>query len=215
MLQHSLVCPPVDFSFRYAHASCMTWRMDSRAQPRNIREREELVELMAAVVRGDRVAFASVYQRTSAKLYGICLQVLQNEAEAQEVLQDVYLALWRKAGIFDQNRASPITWLATLARNRSVDRLRSRRTPGEDLGLAADVVDEGPSSLEVLEQAQDALRLRDCLDELEGRPREMIRAAFFQGASYPQLAEREGVPLPTVKSWIRRGLQRLRRCLEQ
>ena len=178
-------------------------------------ERAQLARLVERVSTRDQVSLKALYERTSAKLYGICLRLLQDEAEAQDVLQEVYLTVWRRAALYEQARASPITWLATIARNRSIDRLRSRRGPADSLDLAADVPDDRRSAFDVLEAADDVSRLRRCLDELEEKPRTMIRAAFFDGASYPQLAEREGVPLPTMKSWIRRGLLRLRGCLEQ
>ena len=177
--------------------------------------RQELAGLMGRVVAKDSAALKAVYERTSAKLYGICLRLLRDETEAQDVLQEVYVAVWKKAASFDPARASPITWLATLARNRSIDRLRSRRPDSERIESALAIPDERPSSLEILERADDAKRLHHCLEELDERARTQIRAAFFEGASYPQLAERNGVPLPTVKSWVRRGLIRLRGCLER
>ncbi len=177
--------------------------------------RRALVDLLEKAAANDRASLKTLYECTSAKLYGICLRLLRDEAEAQEVLQEVYLTVWRNAGSYDSSRASPITWLATLARNRSIDRLRERRVPTEDLGAAADIPDGGPSSFQLLETAEDASRLRRCLEELESRARNAIRAAFFDGATYSELAKREGVPLPTMKSWIRRGLIRLRGCLER
>lgn len=177
--------------------------------------RKELVRLLERTAAEDRQSLKSLYECTSAKLYGICLRLLRDEADAQDVLQEVYLSVWRKAASFDSTRASPITWLATIARNRSIDRLRARQAPTEDLGAAVDIPDGSPSSLQILETADDASRLRRCLEELESRARDAIRSAFFDGASYPELAEREGVPLPTMKSWIRRGLISLRGCLER
>lgn len=175
----------------------------------------QLAQLVRSVAASDTASLKTLYERTSAKLYGICLRLLSDEAEAQDVVQEVFLAVWRKAGLFDETRASAITWLATIARNRAIDRLRARVPPGEDLESAADIADEDPSPLDVLENAQEASRLHHCLDELETRARTMIRAAFFGGLSYRELAEREAVPLPTMKSWIRRGLLSLRECLER
>lgn len=175
----------------------------------------ELVPLMEAVAAGDRSALADLYNRTSAKLYGICIRLLGSEPEAEEVLQDVYLTVWNKAGRFDGRKASPITWLAVLARNKSIDRLRRKSAPTTNLDGAGDLVDDAPSALEVLEQDEDRKRLRECLEELDEQQRSSIRSAFLDGASYPQLAEREQVPLGTMKSWIRRGLIRLRGCLER
>ena len=177
--------------------------------------RDELRGLLGQVVARDSAALKELYERTSAKLYGICLRLLRDEAEAQDVLQEVYVTVWNKAISYDPARASAITWLATLARNRSIDRLRRRRAPTDGLENALEIADERPSSLDVLEQAEDALRLQRCLEQLEEKARSAIRAAFFDGATYPELAKREGIPWPTVKSWVRRGLIRLRGCLEQ
>jgi RNA polymerase sigma-70 factor, ECF subfamily len=177
--------------------------------------RNELASLLAAISRGDRQAFSKLYECTSAKLYGICLRLMGNEAEAQEVLQEAYVTVWRKADRFEPAKASPVTWLAVLARNTAVDRLRRRHDMFEDLDAAANVEANDPSAFNILADAQDAIRLHYCLEALDERAGAMIRSAFIDGASYPQLAAREGVPLGTMKSWIRRGLQRLRGCLEQ
>ena len=184
-------------------------------QPADSLQSRQLTELLRRVAGADQASLKLLYEKTSAKLYGICLRLLCDETEAQDVLQEVYLAVWRKAVTFDEGRAGAITWLATIARNKAVDRLRGRRMATEDMDAAAEIPDGRPSSIDVLEQEEDALRLRNCLQELEERSRAMIRAAFFDGATYPELAKREGVPLPTMKSWIRRGLIRLRGCIER
>jgi len=208
--------PSAGFDFRSAFSSGMKARMDRLTGGVGANDaRNELASLLAAVSRGDRKAFSKLYQRTAAKLYGICLRLMGNEAEAQEVLQEAYVTVWRKAARFEPAKSSPITWLAVLARNTAVDRLRRRHVTSEDLDAAADVEDQDPSAFNILADAQDAARLHQCLETLDDRARAVIRSAFMDGASYPQLAEREGVPLGTMKSWIRRGLQRLRGCLEQ
>lgn len=176
---------------------------------------QELVPLLHSVAAGDRDALSTLYERTSAKMFGICSRLLDNRGEAEEVLQDVYLTVWRNAGRFDSAKASPITWLAVLTRNRAIDRLRVRRVATAPLDHAAEIADERDSAFDLLEREQEVERLTQCLDELEERQRTMIRAAFLDGATYPQLAERESVPLGTMKSWIRRGLMRLKGCLEQ
>jgi RNA polymerase sigma factor (sigma-70 family) len=177
-------------------------------------------QLAAAIVRvagGDRAALQLVYHATSAKLFGIVLRILGDRGEAEDVLQDVYLTVWRKAGRFDATVASPITWLVAIARNRAVDRLRSgsvarRSGPIE----AADAVaDPAPSAAEMLEAKQERGRLEDCLRELEEQQAGAIRSAFLDGFTYEELAARASVPLGTMKSWIRRGLLKLRACLER
>jgi RNA polymerase sigma factor (sigma-70 family) len=179
--------------------------------------REFLKERLAAVARGDRAALGDVYRRTSAKLFGVCLRILQDRSEAEEVLQDVYLTVWRRADGFDPARGSPITWLVTIARNRAIDRLRAagggRRA--EPLETAEAVADASPLASALLEASDDRRRLELCLEELEPQHGRAIREAFLDGFTYEELAARMGVPLGTMKSWIRRSLLRLRSCLEQ
>lgn len=178
--------------------------------------RDELAVALVQAGQGDRSAFRTVYEATSAKLFGVCLRILPDRQTAEDVLQDTYVTVWRKAASFDASRASPITWLVTIARNRAIDRLRSaapmrNAAPVED---AHDLADSGPLASDVVEQANEAARLNGCLETLEDRARAVIRTAFFEGATYDELARRENVPLGTMKSWIRRGLMRLRSCLE-
>ena len=179
--------------------------------------RRQLAAALNRVAQGDKPALRLVYDMTSAKLFGVCLRILNDRTEAEDVLQDVYLTVWRKAGAFDEARASPITWLVAIARNRAIDRVRSggpaRRS--EPIEVAAEVPDPGPSAAETLETAQEHERLKSCLDEIEQRQSLAIKAAFMGGFTYEELAERSGVPLGTMKSWIRRGLAKLRECLER
>lgn len=178
--------------------------------------RNELADLLVQAGTGDRAAYRRVYEATSAKLFGVCLRILSDRHLAEDVLQDTYLTVWRKADRFDASRASPITWLVTIARNRSIDRLRSgarmrSSTPvDESIGLA----DDAPLASELVERGDEVGRLNVCLDQLEDRMRDSIRTAFIEGMTYDALAQRENVPLGTMKSWIRRGLLRLRLCLE-
>ena len=178
--------------------------------------RSQLAAALARVATGDRAALRTVYQDTSAKLFGICLRILKDRVEAEDVLQDVYVTVWRKAGSFDPGRASPITWLVAIARNRSIDRLRAgalrrRMAPIEE---AHAVSDPAPAAVELIEVAEQHQRLAGCLEELEARQSAAIRAAFLDGITYEELATRMSVPLGTMKSWIRRGLLKLRACLE-
>lgn len=175
--------------------------------------RKELAALLPAIAGGSREAFASLYERTSAKLYGVALRILRNEAEAEEVLQDVYVSVWRNAGRFEVKRASPITWLAVLARNRAIDRLRARKPATASLEEAGDPASDDLNALQLLERADERKRLRHCLDQLDSAPRHAIETAFLEGSTYSQLAKAEDVPLGTMKSRIRRALASLRECL--
>lgn len=174
-----------------------------------------LVDLLRAVAQGDQSAFADLYRRTSAKLFGICLRMLRERGEAEDALQDVYISVWKRAGTFDPSRAAAMTWLITLARNRAIDRLRQHRDDSRDEATIADLADEGPTPALNAELSQQRQRLERCIDALEPKQKSAVRAAFFTGATYNELAERDGVPLATMKSWIRRSLIRLRSCLEQ
>ncbi|MBO0757792.1 MAG: sigma-70 family RNA polymerase sigma factor [Bradyrhizobiaceae bacterium] len=178
--------------------------------------RSQLVAALARVAAGDRAALRLVYQDTSAKLFGVCLRILNDRSEAEDVLQDVYLTVWRKAASFDPGRASPITWLVAIARNRAIDRLRSSTAARrmEPIEAADAVSDPAPAAVERVELAQQHQRLARCLEELDARQSAAIRAAFLDGATYEVLAQRMSVPLGTMKSLIRRGLLKLRACLE-
>ena len=179
--------------------------------------RDELAQALGRAGEGDRATFRRVYDATSAKLMGVTLRILADRQLAEDVLQDTYLTVWRKAGSFDASRASPITWLVTIARNRAIDRLRSgaamRRSTPIDEAVTV-IADEGPSPAESLETRDDVRRLNDCLGQLDDRTGGAIRTAFMDGMTYDALAARENVPLGTMKSWIRRGMMRLRMCLE-
>jgi RNA polymerase sigma-70 factor (ECF subfamily) len=172
---------------------------------------------ISRIANGDRTALRELYDRTAAKLFGLCLRILGDTSEAEDTMQDIYLTVWQRAGSFDPARSSPITWLTIIARSRAIDRLRSsgRSRAALPIENAADVRDPSPDAVSMLEAGQDASRLNGCVEELDQRQAKAIREAFFGGVTYPQLAERAGVPLGTMKSWIRRSLMKLRECFER
>jgi RNA polymerase sigma factor (sigma-70 family) len=179
--------------------------------------RRQLAAAIRRVAGGDRAALRLVYDETAAKLFGVCLRILNDRSEAEDVLQEVYLTVWRKASAFDETRASPITWLVAIARNRAIDRVRSGNVArlSEPIEAADTIRDPAPLAAEALEVMQENQRLYSCLEELEQRQSAAIRSAFMDGLTYDELAQRSGVPLGTMKSWIRRGLAKLRACLER
>ena len=178
--------------------------------------REALKAAMARLADGDRAALEQVYSATRVKLFGICLRILGDTKEAEDALQDVYINLWQRADRYDPERASPISWLATFARNRAIDRLRTGKVRGGAVPVdeAAPLADTMPLADDMMIDSERAARVHHCLDTLDDNARENIRAAFFDGRTYGDLAETSDVPLGTMKSWIRRGLMKLRTCLE-
>jgi RNA polymerase sigma-70 factor (ECF subfamily) len=188
---------------------------DTETQHAADTRRSEVVALLSQVGAGDRTALRALYDRTSAKLFGICLRICADKEGAEDVLQEVYLSVWNRAAAFDPERSSPITWLATIARNRAIDWKRSRRHVDATLPAeaAADVVDGAATAPDRIDSARETRRLYGCLDTLEPRTGAAIREAYFGGFSYAELATRQSVPLGTMKSWIRRGLDRLKKCL--
>lgn len=183
-------------------------------QPATDAARTRLVEALVATGAEDRAAFATLYNLTSAKLFGVCLRICGERQAAEDVLSEVYLTIWRRAGAYEPGRASPISWLATIARNRAIDWRRSAgRKVVVNLDDAPEVADPDPSAEERMVTNDEDQRLHLCLDQLEDKQRGAIRTAFFDGLTYAELAKREGVPLGTMKSWVRRGLIRLKDCL--
>src|SRR5436190_19085883 len=178
-------------------------------------ERARLTQTLRRVAQGDRNALREVYQRTSAKLFGVCLRILNDRQEAEDVLQDVYLTVWRRAETFDPAKASPITWLVSVARNRSIDRLRAGRGRSlTDIDEAMEIADPGPDpAAQALANAEHQ-RLAGCIEALDPKHAAAARTAFFEGLTYDALARLAGVPLGTMKGWIRRSLISLRSCLE-
>ena len=170
---------------------------------------------MPRIAAGDRAALRQLYLATSAKLFGVCLRILSNKDESEDVLQEVYITIWRRADRFEAGRASVMTWISTIARNRAIDRLRARGPLAyADQIDEMEIEDSAPRAEMLLEAAQSSQALGKCLGELDTRTETVIRTAFFEGITYEALAARMDAPLGTVKSWIRRGLLKLKGCLE-
>jgi len=181
------------------------------------KNRKLIAAALAAVGSGDHSALQTVYRLTAAKLFAVCLRILGERGDAEDVLQEVYMTVWRKAAIFDPALSSPMTWLIAIAHNRAIDHLRVRgqsrsMDPTEE---AAHLADDAPTAEAALQGAQELARLERCLEGLAGHERVALRGAFFDGNTYEELAERMKVPLGTMKSWIRRAMIKLKACLEQ
>ncbi|MDF1854361.1 sigma-70 family RNA polymerase sigma factor [Pseudooceanicola sp.] len=175
--------------------------------------RDEIDALIARTALGDRAAFAALYQATSAKLFGICLRVLNSTAEAEDAVQEVYVKVWRNADRYQAGGYSPMTWLITIARNHAIDRIRARRKSADGLDEAKDLPDAAPGPEALAVASDEAARLYACLAELPEDRCDAVRLAYLQGETYADLATRFDVPLNTMRTWLRRSLLKLRECL--
>ena len=176
--------------------------------------RARLADALLRTGKGDRAAFETLYKLTSAKLFGVCLRIFPERPDAEEALQDAYLTIWNRAATFESERASPVSWLVAVTRNRAIDRVRSRGTaryvPVEE---ASEIADPAPLADAKMQASAEDRALHGCIATLDVRDAGFIRAAFMAGATYADLAAHEAVPLGTVKSRIRRALLKLRECL--
>jgi RNA polymerase sigma-70 factor (ECF subfamily) len=182
---------------------------------------ERLKALLAACARRDRAAFASLYEATSAKLFGVAVRMLRREDWAEEVLQDCYVSIWNNAAGYSATLSAPMTWMTTIVRNRCLDWLRRPRVEivlhddeetGED--PLERMASDDPGPLDRLAASADGRALAECMGRLDARMRQAIALAFYDGLTHTELAAHMRQPLGTVKTWVRRGLERLRGCLE-
>ena len=176
-----------------------------------------LMELLARTALADQQAFAELYRMTSAHLYAVALRILREAAAAEEVLQESFVNVWHHAGSYVAAKSQPLTWLTSIVRNRCLDQLRRREVEtvtmdDEEEGVTIAADDPGP--LEMLLSGANARAVGACVEALEPGQKQAIALAFFQGLSHSELAQHLRLPLGTVKSWIRRGLERLRACLD-
>nr|WP_321462455.1 sigma-70 family RNA polymerase sigma factor [uncultured Cohaesibacter sp.] len=175
---------------------------------------DPISDLILRVALRDRSAFSALYEATSAKLFGICLRVLKDRAEAEEALQEAYVKVWNNASRFSITANSPISWLAAIARNNAIDRLRARRPETVELDEELGGADETPDPERLVMSSETGARISACLDELEANRADAVRGAYLDGYSYQELAEQFSVPLNTMRTWLRRSLMSLRKCLE-
>lgn len=174
----------------------------------------ELDLLLQATGQSDRQAFEQLYRLTRAKLFGICKRMLMQRSDAEDTLQEVYMTVWAKAAQFDAERGRAMTWLTMVARSKCLDRLRLGGVDRHMDPIDPDQLSR-PDEPDPVELARDQQRIDECLSNLHNQHRTVIKTAFFDGCTYHDLAVRTGVPLGTMKSWIRRGLMSLKACLER
>ena len=183
-------------------------------------QNQVLAGLLAACARKDQAAFSRLYQSTSSKLFGVAVRILRREDWAEEVLQDCYVSIWNHAGSYEAGRSAPMTWMTSIVRNRCLDWLRrpnlevTLARPDDDADDPLESVpSDDPGPLDELARSADAKALGDCLRRLDPKQRQAIMLAFYEGLSHSELAGHMREPLGTVKTWVRRGLERLKSCL--
>jgi len=176
-----------------------------------------LADLLARVGLFDQQAFAELYRLTSPHLYAVALRILRESGAAEEVLQESYVNIWHHAGSYVAAKSQPLTWLTSIVRNRCLDQMRRREVDtvtidDEEQGMM--LADDRPSPMDMLLASADALAVKGCVERLEAGQKQAIALAFYQGLSHSELARHLRQPLGTVKSWVRRGLERLKGCLD-
>ncbi len=186
----------------------------------------QLAQTLSRVALGDRVAFRTLYDQAGAHLLGVILRINSDRAQAEELLQEVFIKIWNAASSFDAQKAQAMTWMTSVARNRAIDSLRRRQTEPHEVRSRHSADDEeedmlnqfasdAPGPMELLGQAVQAKAIKVCLGGLNREQQQSLALAFYEGLSHAEVAEHLGQPLGTVKSWVRRGLQGLRTCLER
>lgn len=194
--------------------------------PREWSERNlELARLLGRSGLGDRSAFAGLYEHTSSHLFAVILRINRDRAQAEDILQEVYVNVWRAARSFDAAQSQPLTWLTSIARNRAIDSLRRGKTQPqvqapsgaagqEDEDVYDRIADTAAEPLALLSRASEARALEACMQGLSALQRQCVALAFFHGMSHAEVAAQLRQPLGSVKSWVRRALLVLKACLQ-
>jgi RNA polymerase sigma-70 factor (ECF subfamily) len=178
-------------------------------------QKQQLDNLMALTALGDQSAFSQLYQQTSSLLYAIAFRILKRNEHAEEALQEAYVKIWHNASEYNSEKGAVLTWMGSIVRYRCLDMLRKAK-PVESIDEHLEYMileDDDPGPLEQALQQGDAQALLECIDELKEKQRRSILMAFYEGLTHEQLSRSLSVPLGTIKSWIRRSLEKIKECL--
>ena len=172
-------------------------------------------DLLALTATGDTAAFSALYDRVTPSVFGLVRRILRNPAQSEEVTQEVMIDVWRTATRYDANRGSAHSWILTIAHRRAVDRVRSEQASADrtDLAGARSVEVDFDQVADTVSTRLEAEQVRRCLGSLSELQRESIELAYYNGYTYPEVAQQLGAKLPTIKARMRDGLIRLRDCL--
>jgi RNA polymerase sigma factor (sigma-70 family) len=179
----------------------------------------ELIQLLARVANRDETALRALYDRCSSKLYGLAMRVVGNREWAEDVLQEAFITIWRIAGDYRGSLSPPMAWMGLIVRSRALDFLRRRaaerdgRTQSLDDELADTLPADSADPVNATLASEQAWALKQCLEKLENKQREVVSLAYLRDLSHGELSTQLRLPLGTVKTWIRRGLAQLRLCM--
>ncbi len=176
---------------------------------------DNIQALLSRVALRERSAFGELYRQTSPKLFGLCLRILKDRNEAEDALQEIFVKIWHKADHFNAAGHSAMAWLNAIARYHCIDTLRRRGPPTQDMEEAWDIPDTAANPEQATNLRHEGKRIDRCMEELEASKAHAVRQAYVEGASYQELADSLGVPLNTVRTWLRRSLLALRECMEK
>ena len=179
-------------------------------------DQNDLMRLLVAVAQEDRRAFQELYEKISSRMFGLCLKLAKHQDLAEEALQDAFVQIWHRASEYHNDRGAPLSWMMSIARYRTLDLMRARKSRRSDGDDGLDVIEdqrEGPLDRSLRSAGEQALT--GCLDELSDSQRDSILLSYYRGLTHDELAVALSSPIGTVKSWIRRGLLALKRCLER
>ncbi len=176
---------------------------------------DPIAELLSRVAMRDQAAFARLFDTMSAKLFGISLRILGNKADAEDVLQEVFVKIWNKAATFQTGRASAVAWLSMIARNQAIDKLRARKLSHVDIEEQEYLADTKPSPEDNAVSTNENQRLKNCLEQLNPDHANAVKSTYLGGLSYQETADLLDIPLNTVRTWIRRSLISLQDCLRK
>lgn len=175
----------------------------------------EIEHWIGRMALGDRAAFSSIYSATSAKLFGVVLRILNDRSEAEDVLQEAFVKIWRNADRYASGGYSPMTWLIAIARNQAIDRIRARKPRTDRIDETFDLADDAPGPEAQTIAASERRRIDGCLGELDDAKAGAVRGAYLEGFSYEELAAHFDVPVNTMRTWLRRSLLKLKECLQR
>lgn len=177
------------------------------------RDAGDIDRLLSRVALADRAAFDSLYQLTAPRLFGVALRILNDRSDAEDVVQEAFVKVWRRATLYvSTTEGAPVQWLTSIVRNTAIDWRRRRKLANADPSI--DIADDAPTPESAAETSGEARLLGECLDTLDADKARLIRKAYFTGMSYSELSAAEQTPLGTMKSWMRRTLATLRDCME-